>query len=158
MSLIKLIPKKSVLNTAMNLIKKSKKSLIMTMIMNDELNSISSNYINLLKYKITEGIMIKRIGFGTKNQYQKALQQLLYSELPKNFIFVFYPNMSIAQRLLISDNKAMLFAVYIGIHSKMVFYSKNKFVIKGFIEYFKNVYKKALELKRKQSTYCVLSK
>lgn len=136
MSLIKLIPKNSVLNTAINLINKSKKTLNMTMIMEDELNSFSPDYIRLLKSKIAKGVMIQRIGFGSKKQYQQALQQLSYLKLPKNFIFIYCPQIAIAQRLLISDEKEMLFAVYTDKKNKLVFYTKSKEVINGFLNYF----------------------
>lgn len=140
MSLIKLVLENNVLALGMKLVKRAKKSLDLTMMLDDELTTTSKEYTNLLKKKINQGLEIRRIGFGDEKGYQKALKQLGFETLPDNFFFVLCSDTSLYQRLLISDKKKMLFAVYTDKNKKMVFYTKCKQIIDGFINYFNLIF------------------
>lgn len=142
MSIIQYIKNNQVNKIATELIEKSKNSLLLTMILNDEVNTVSSSYINLIRRKVEQGILVRRIGFGTKSDYKKAL--IPYREIlsSKKFIFKHSPDFSSAQRLLISDKKEMLFAVYIKRKDKLVFYTKSKEIINGFVNYFNKIFDK----------------
>jgi hypothetical protein len=140
MSIIKFIPEEKVFKKALSLVKKAKKNLYLGMIMKEEVKNTSIEYLNLLKRKIKEGIKIKRIGFGNKKEYQKALEQLGLKALPKNFIFKQCSDHNKFQRLLIVDEKEMLFAAYLNSKNKIVFYTKCKPIIEGFIKYFQKVF------------------
>lgn len=137
MTIIKFIPQSEVVDYGFKLVKKAKKSLYLTMIMKDELVSTPPEYLTLLKQKITQGLQIKRIGFGNKKDYHRSIEQIGYKHVPDNFIFRYCNNINLAQRLLISDEKEMLFAVYKNKHQKAVFYTRSKPIIKGFLNYFK---------------------
>lgn len=139
--LIQFIPKDKVLKTAIRLIKKSKKSLILTMIMDEEINSQSQNYINLLKKKINSKVIIKRIGFGNRNLYKKALGKFNFKIIPNNFLLKYCSNLNI-QRLLISDEKEMIFAVYTNKYTndKLTLYTKSRAIVNGFLKYFNETF------------------
>ncbi len=142
MGIIKNISKKQILQTALRLVGKSKKTLHLTMFMEEELYNSSQKYVRFLRKKISQGILVKRIGFGTKSQYKSALKQLGLIKLPKNFHFLYSISKNI-QRLLISDKKEMLFAVYTGNRSKIVCFTKSHLIVKAFLNYFNNITKTA---------------
>lgn len=135
--IIQYIPEEKVLKFAVNLIKKSKKTLHLTMIMRKELATTSKDYVDLLKRKTSQGVHISRIGFGTKKDYQKAKAQI-GKKLPKNFTFTYYPNLKLTQRMLIADEKEMIFAVYEK-KKRLVFYTKEPEIIKGFLNFYEKV-------------------
>jgi len=140
MAIINFIPEKSILPTAFRLVEKSKKTLYLTMILKEELKTTSDEYLALIRRKILEGVLIKRIGFGSQEDYEKGLAQLGV-RLSKNFYFKHCPDLRKAQRLLISDKKEMIFAVYIDRKRKVVFYTRYKPLIRAFVAYFKEVFR-----------------
>ncbi len=141
MNIIKFIPKEKVAELGFALVKKARKNLRLTMIMSDELSTTASAYLKLLKRKIDQEIDIKRVGFGTKTEYLKAYKQL--GIVGKNFVFKHNPDMKQAQRLLISDEKEMLFAVYLNKTERLVFYTRSKPIINGFINYFNEIFNRS---------------
>ncbi|HUW22331.1 MAG TPA: hypothetical protein VMW41_06745 [Candidatus Bathyarchaeia archaeon] len=109
------------------------------MMMKEELKAISDEYLGLIRRKIQEGVLIERIGFGSQKDYEKALVQLGLRPF-KNFYFKYCPDLRKAQRLLVSDKKEMIFAVYMDQEKKLVFYTKYKPLIRVFLAYFKEIF------------------
>ncbi len=141
MYIIKPVPTNKVAFFGYRLVKKAKSNLRLTMIIADELSTTSPEYLKLLKRKIAQGLDIKRIGFGPKNQCLKAYKQLTVAR--NNFAFKCNPDMKLVQRLLIVDEKEMLFAVYQSKSEKSVFYTQSKPIIKGFANFFDDVFKRS---------------
>lgn len=143
MGIIKFIPENQVLPLALRLVRQSKKSLYLTMMMREELRSVSKDYLDTLREKIKQKIVVNRVGFGTKQEYKEALRLFEFKRIPPNFSFRYLPLTRESQRLLISDEKEMVFAVYLGKKKKLVFYTDYKPIIKAFLTYFKENFKKA---------------
>lgn len=155
--IIQYIPEEKVLEFAFQLIKKSKKSLYLTMIMREELMTTSKEYLDLLKRKILQGVFIRRVGFGNKKEFEKANKQLGFTNPSSNFKFRYYPDLQFAQRMLIVDKKEMLFAVYSNKfqrekfervytkNNRFVFYIRRPIIIKGFTNFFNEIFRKGLK-------------
>lgn len=139
MPLIQNIPEKKVLSTALQLVKRAKKSLFLTMIMKEEIQILSDPYMKLLRQKAQDGIGIKRIGFGTRKDYIIAMQQLKQYSLDQYIQFKHIFSLSKAQRMLIVDEKEMIFAVYTNKTDKLVFYTRYKTLVGVFVNYFTNL-------------------
>jgi sugar-specific transcriptional regulator TrmB len=140
MPIIKFIPENNVLKTAIRIVKKAKKTLFLTMLLEEEIKRLSPEYIKLIKKKVSEGLIVKRIGFGTKKEFEVALKQSRINKTAKNFLFKFCEDVKLYQRLLIADEKEMLFAVYIKQDQKNIFNTKSKEIIIGFVNYFNIIF------------------
>jgi len=156
MGIIKFIPENQVLPLALRLVRKAKKSLNVTMMMGEELKATSKVYSTLFLRKIKEGIIVKRVGFGTKTEYQKALGTFPFRESPSNFLFGYAPLNKRSLRFLISDEKEMIFAVYKDKSNKIVFYVGYKPLIEAFLLYFNNIFKRSRPISPSDKTLFVV--
>lgn len=138
--MIKLIPKNQVLKLAIKILKRTNYNLHLTMFMKEEIKKPSEKYNGILRKKILDGVAVKRIGFGNKIQYHKAIKQLNLPTTFNNFSFN-YSTCKKRHRFLIADNKEMLFAVYLTTSYKLVFYTRSTSVITSFLSYFKAISK-----------------
>ena len=139
---IQYVPKQKVLQKGMRLIQKSKRSLYLTMIMKLELRTTRKEYVDLIKRKISQGIVIKRIGFCTKREYEEAKKQMDLVFSPRNFQFKYFTKGRV-QRMLIADKKEMLFAIC-SKRERHVFFTKDALIIKSFLKLFDSIYSRAI--------------
>lgn len=140
MRIIREINKNHVLRIAMKLVRESKKTVHGTMILKEETRNLSKEYFTLMNKKVSSGLRVKRIGFGTHKDFAIARQQLGYSSVIVRGGFKLCSNTNLAQRMLIADKKKMIFAVYQSKDIKRVFYTENKFIVRGFLSYFDNLF------------------
>ena len=141
MAIIKIIPGDQILSTAKNIVRSTKKQLLLTMLLDIELETTNSGYLKLLEQKHHQGIIIKIICFGTVRDYESALKKFKFPK-QQGYTTKLCSDINLAQRLLISDNKAMIFAVYTNNIDKVVCYTENRLIIKGFIDYFNRLFVK----------------
>lgn len=124
------IKKEKVLNIAINLIIKSKKTINMTMDMQEEINNpLPQKYHKKLVKLIKNGVEINRYVFGPKKLLKKIKKS--YPEIKTHF----GGSLEKYQRMLIVDGKQGLFAV-----NGIVFFSRFKPLINSLLEYVK-IYK-----------------
>src|SRR3990167_6345640 len=85
------IKKENIRDVVMSQIRKSKKEILATMDMTEELSHpLPTKYFSLLHQKYKKGIKIKRIIFGSTKQYQYFLKKEL--EIRKDFILLLIIN------------------------------------------------------------------
>lgn len=129
-----------VFRVAFKLVSESRKTVHATMMLKEETRNLSKEYIALMKRKVSSGLLVKRIGFGKLKDFDIACQKLGYSPVKGSGGFKMCSNINFAQRMLIADKKKMLFAVYKDNDAKQVFYTENKFIVRGFLRYFDNLF------------------
>ncbi len=134
--MIKSINKKKVVGCVRKKIKKAKKKIIATMLLSEEIkNPLPKSYHKLLQKKVQQGILVKRLGFGTKEEYNQI--NFMYKFNSKNYIFKYETDINYYQRLIIIDGKLLFFGV-----EDMFFQSSYKQLIEAFLSYFSSVFKK----------------
>ncbi|PJE63059.1 hypothetical protein COU88_01575 [Candidatus Roizmanbacteria bacterium CG10_big_fil_rev_8_21_14_0_10_39_6] len=133
--IISYVPETEVYSRAFQLLRECKNTLHLTMIMDKELDTPSTKYMQLLKKKIAMNIEVKRVGFGTKKQYGRAMRQLGYTTLPNNFRFKYTTDRKTVQRMFLVDSTKLLFAVYLQ-DQRFVFYTRHKVLVQGFLTFF----------------------
>lgn len=130
------IDKKDILREVKENLGKAKKEILTTMLLQEELgNPLPLSYFSLLKKKVGEGIFLRRLGFGTKEDYNKVSNKSLIYK--KNYIFRFIGSELDYQRLIIIDRKKIFFGI-----DSLYFTSMHKPSIKVFIDYFFDYFKK----------------
>lgn len=128
--LFKLINKKEILKEVKKNVSLAREEILATMLLKEELeNPLPVSYFNLLRNKVNEGISLKRLGFGTKEEYNKVSSKILSDK--KNYIFRFTTKELDYQRLIIIDRKKMFFSI-----DNLYFMSIHKPLIKVFADYF----------------------
>lgn len=115
-------------------ISKAEEEIISTMLLSEEIEDpLPESYFDLLKKKTIEGVKLKRLGFGKKEDYNIINRRL--GKL-KNYEFKFLEDIEKYQRLMIIDKRIIFFGV-----ERNFFVSEYKPVIKAFIEYFISCFK-----------------
>lgn len=134
--LFKQIDKKDILRIVKENVGKAKKEILATMSLREELNNpLPVSYFDLLKKKVNEGIFLKRLGFGTKEEYNKVKKRIRFHK--ENYIFRFFPKTLDYQRLIVIDGKKLFFG-----KNDIYFKSIYKPLIKIFSDYFFDYFKK----------------
>ncbi len=126
------VDKKIVIQKAMELVALAQKSLKMTMNLAEELASpLPAVYFSLLKLKLDEGIEIKRVGFGLKEDFEtiKKHQALTHP----NYSFKHAKSFNY-KRMLLIDNTKLLFAD--DTSGRTFFYTENSTEVAKFFRYF----------------------
>lgn len=130
------IEKKDILVIVKKNVSKAKKEIFATMLLREELkNPLPVSYCNLLRKKVNEGIFLKRLGFGTKEAYNKVSNKIFFDK--KNYIFRFITKELDYQRFIIIDRKKIFFGI-----DGLYFTSTYRPLIKVFINYFNRNFKK----------------
>ena len=124
------IDKKDILRIVRRNVSKAKKEILATMLLAEELsNPLPASYFSLLKERVSEGVFLKRLGFGTKEEYNKARNRISINE--KNYIFRLTAKKINYQRFIIIDREKIFFG-----KGNVFFSSEHKPLIKVFSDYF----------------------
>jgi len=138
--MIKSINKKKIVGSVRKEVKKAKKEIIATMLLSEEIkNPLPKSYHKLLQKKVQQGILVKRLGFGTKEEYNQI--NFMYKFNSKNYIFKYETGINYYQRLIIIDGKLLFFGI-----DDMFFQSSYRGLIKAFLSYFSSVFKKGRKI------------
>lgn len=130
------VNKKDILKIVQKELGKGKKEILATMLLSKEFSSpLPASYHDLMKKKISEGVVIKRLGFGKRGEYTKIKKIL--AMISKNYQFRYSSQVDKYQRLLIIDRKILFF----GIHG-LFFQSTYKPLVQAFLQYFEGLFKK----------------
>lgn len=134
--LFKIINKREILKEVNKSVSLAREEILATMLLKEELkNPLPVFYFNLLRNKVNEGISLKRLGFGTKEEYNKVSNKILGDR--KSYIFRFTTKELDYQRLIIIDRKKMFFGI-----DGLYFVSMYKPLIRVFADYFDRNFKK----------------
>jgi len=134
--MIESINKKNIVRCVGKEVKKAKKEIFATMLLSEEIkNPLPNSYHALLQKKVQQGVLVKRLGFGTKEEYNQI--SFMYKFNSKNYIFKYETDINYYQRLIIIDGKLLFFGV-----ENMFFQSSYKQLIEAFLSYFSSVFKK----------------
>ncbi|MEX2007331.1 MAG: hypothetical protein WD992_01020 [Candidatus Levyibacteriota bacterium] len=134
--IINIVNKKKIIRLVKESIKESKKEVLATMLLQEEIeNPLPSSYHALLQKRAKKGVKIKRLGFGSKVDYNLVKNKL--SMPARNYQFRYVPSISTYQRLLIIDRKILFFGI-----DGVFFQSSYKPLVKVFVDYFTKVFKK----------------
>lgn len=118
------------MSTVIREVKKAKREIVATMLLREEReNPLPNSYHTLLKKKLKEGIRIKRLGFGTKEDYNKIVKKIGVSK--GNYLFKYIKEKNRYQRLIIIDQKKLFFGT-----NGLFFQSDYGPLIKVFLDYF----------------------
>lgn len=129
------IDKKDILTIVKKNVSMAKKEILATMLLREELSSpLPPAYFNLLKKKVNEGVFLKRLGFGRKEDYNNIKSK---HNSKNNYKFRYNTQESKYQRLIIIDRKKLFFG-----NSGMFFQSTYKPLIKVFLDYFFEYFRK----------------
>lgn len=132
----KIVSKKNIVKDVMHEIGTAQKEIIATMLLSEEIGQpLPKTYHSLLKKKLDEGVMIKRLGFGTREDYNTIKHKYNYQS--KQYSFRYRIKLSDYQRLLIIDKKRIFFKV-----GTIFLESSNRSIVAVFITFFKKQYKK----------------
>lgn len=135
--LFTLIEKKDILNDVQEVVSRAQKEIIATMYLQEELQSpLPKSYFQLLHSKLSEGIVIKRLGFGSKEDYNTMRNIIRISN--KRYQFKYLEKILEYQRLIIIDRKI----AFLGI-SGIFLKSTHEPFIQVVLKYFLNNFKKA---------------
>ena len=130
------VNKKEIIKEVKVNISLAKKEILATMLLEEEINNpLPKSYFNLLRNKVDEGVILKRLGFGKKEEYNKIRNKTLIDK--KNYIFRFTTRGQDYQRLIIIDRKKIFFG-----RDGVFFKSKYQPLIKVFLKYFLDRFKK----------------
>lgn len=128
--LITQIKKGDVVNSVMENVRHAKKEVLATMLLSEEIISpLPILYHRLLIQKINNGIVLKRLGFGRKEDYNTIKDKIGITS--EQYIFRYSAHVEEYQRLLIVDRKIIFFGVGQGFYSSV--YAP---IIKAFLNYF----------------------
>lgn len=135
--IFKIVDKKDILSLVTKEAKKAKKEIFVTMLLSEERKfPLPLSYHKLLAKKVTKGVRLKRIGFGTKKDY--AIIRRKYLIQSKLYEFRYLSNIKKYQRMIIVDSKHLFFSV-----AETFLYSRYDPIINVFRKYFVNQFKRA---------------
>lgn len=134
--IFKIISKKEILREVRRSVSLAKKEILATMLLREELrNPLPISYFNLLKKKVNEGVFLKRLGFGKKEDYNKIKEKNKLES--NNYEFRYIIQESEYQRLIIIDKEMIFFGI-----DGLYFTSIHNPLIKVFSNYFDHNFEK----------------
>jgi hypothetical protein len=131
------IKKTNIRNKVITSVRNSKKEILTTMEITEEINSpLPKRYFLLLNKKKDSGVKIKRIVFGPKNIYHSYLKNLGSKNVPfvgkrissKNY-----------KRMILIDGKKLFFRKENG-RKRTFYYTTSEKIINKYLSYFKKLY------------------
>lgn len=132
MKFCRIVQKKRVFSTAMKLARSARREIIVTMDVDEEMQSpLPSTYDRLIARKVREGVVVKRFGFGSKRTFTKLAKQ--YTGIQ----FVYAGDMRVYQRMLIVDRKRGMFEL-----GGKIFYTEFPPLIESLVNYIEIIYNK----------------
>lgn len=134
--LFQIIQKKEILRQVKKTVSLARREILATMLLREEIvNPLPVSYFNLLNKKVGKGVMLKRLGFGRKEDYNNIKSK---HNFRNNYNFRYNTEESEYQRLIIIDRKKLFFG-----KNNVFFKSEYKPLIKVFLNYFLDYFKKA---------------
>lgn len=134
------ISEKNILKKAMSLVSSARKDIRVTMDLSQELNQpLSPEYFRLLEYKLNQKVSVKRVAFGTQDEFDKFLHRHPVSGPDYHCV------LSKTQeyfRMLMVDDTQLLFLLRTP-QGRKYFFSQNKDDIREYFKYFNNQYELA---------------
>ncbi|MFH1832908.1 MAG: hypothetical protein ABH816_01940 [Candidatus Levyibacteriota bacterium] len=132
------ISKKDILQIVKESLTEVKKEILATMLLEEELKfPLPFSYFSLLRKKVERGIVLKRLGFGNREDYDKIKKKIKISS--KNYIFKYIINSSKYQRMIVIDRKKLFFG-----NDDIFFQSEFKPLVKVFSDYFHELFKEGM--------------
>lgn len=133
--LFQIIQKKEILQQVKKAISLARREILATMLLKEEIvNPLPVSYFNLLNKKMGKGIMLKRLGFGRKEDYNNIKSRYNFRNNSK---FRYNIQESKYQRLIIIDKEKLFFGI-----DGLYFTSRHKPLIEVFVDYFYRNFKK----------------
>lgn len=130
------VDKNNILKIVRKNVNKAKKEILVTMLIAEELdNPLPLSYFTLLKKKVNEGVFLRRLGFGRKEDYNKIKEKNKLES--NNYEFRYIVKEFEYQRLIIIDGKKLFFGT-----DGLYFTSTYKPFVKVFLKYFNYNFKK----------------
>ena len=130
-----------VLKTAMQIVQSAQKNVKATMSAKEEIkNPLSKRYFLLLKEKMNSGIQVKRVGFGSKSEFEKIKKSVDIKN--KNYVFHCVPKKGYRRMLLVDDSKLMFAKTING--KRYFYFTKDSKKIKTLTNYFEKAYKRTV--------------
>lgn len=134
--LLTAINKRDILKEVKKNIGQAKKEIIATMLLSEEIKKpLPKSYFNLINERVKQGIVFKRLGFGSKEDYNRVKEK--FGAQASNYIFKYNSKESKYQRLIIIDRQTLFFGV-----DGLFFKSTHKPLIEVFLKYFNINFKK----------------
>ena len=131
-----IIQKEDIIGQVKKNISLARREILTTMLLKDEIvNPLPASYFNLLYSKIKKGAILKRLGFGRKEDYNKIREKHKFNSV--NYKFRYITNELKYQRLILVDRKKLFFGI-----NDLYFVSKHKPLIKIFVDYFDRSFRK----------------
>lgn len=128
--MIKIVDNKNIVEKVKKELEKAKREILATMLLQEEfISPLPASYHNLLRRKVKQGAILKRLGFGTRVEYAKIKER--YKIDSKNYFFRYRTDLSKYQRLLIIDREKLFFKA-----AETFFETQNKELINSFVKYF----------------------
>ena len=130
------VDKNNILKVVRKNLNKAKKEILVTMLIAEELdNPLPLSYFTLLKKKVNEGVFLRRLGFGRKEDYNKIKEKNKLES--NNYEFRYIVKEFEYQRLIIIDGKKL----FLGIDG-LYFTSTCEPFVEVFLKYFNYNFKK----------------
>lgn len=134
--MFKIINKKEILRKVKRSVSLARKEILATMLLEEELNNpLPASYFSFLRKKVSKGIILKRLGFGSKEDYNKIKAKHNFNS--DNCKFRYLTQESKYQRLIVIDKEKLFFGI-----DGLYFTSRHKPLIKVFVDYFYRNFKK----------------
>lgn len=107
MSLIKRVAKNKIVEEVTASILMAEREIFATMLLSEEIRDpLPKSYHELLIKRTKEGIVLKRLGFGTKEEYNQIKKRYTFK---KNYNFSVCTNVKKYQRMIVVDKKTLYF-------------------------------------------------
>ncbi len=99
---------KEIVPTAIDLVSRAEKRICATMLASEEMrNPVSDEYFALLRKKMSEGIKVTRVGFGTSEEFE-SLGNRVHIDHP-NYVFHRTEVLNDYRRMLLVDDLKLMF-------------------------------------------------
>lgn len=133
--MIQLVDKKNIVQLVTKEVGKAKKEILATMLLSEEIVlPLPSSYHALLRRKVKNGISLKRLGFGTKGDYNAIREKYVIDS--KRYTFRYTKSVKDYQRLIIVDGSSLFFGV-----NGLFFQSTYRPLVTVFSQYFLQFFK-----------------
>jgi len=134
--LLQKIKTTEIVSEVKNHVSSAKKEILATMLLSEEVSiPLPKSYHVLLQQKVHSGVILKRIGFGKKKDYDTIKKR---EELTGRYIFRYCLALSDYQRLIIIDREVLFFGI-----DGSFFKTTYKPLVKVFSTYFLEQFRKA---------------
>lgn len=135
--ILTLINKEDILEAVEKNISMAQKEILTTMLLSEEItNALPKSYYDLLKSKLKKGILLKRLGFGNREDYNIINTRLGFLENYKSRYLI---DINKYQRMVIIDKKIL----FLGVDNNFL-KSEYRKLIKVFENYFRTNFEKGI--------------